>query len=115
MSKTAFSDKCNIIGSLWIQWRDVDDDNWQDFFRFADLGCPMAYMSMSGLISINNDGMTFVDEAWQILCEMLDVDPDDKYEILDDLFSASPNEVLDVESPMNNIMNIEKHNISDLQ
>ncbi len=114
MSKTAFSDKCNIIGYLWISWKDVDDDNWQDFFRFADIGCPMAYMAMRDWVQVTDEGKELIEEVWEVLCDVLDIDPDDKYQILDDLFSASPNDVVEF-SDKKDIMSIEKRNIADLQ
>lgn len=44
MSKTTFSSKCEILGSLWTFYKDTDDKTWSEFFERADVGLPLAYV-----------------------------------------------------------------------
>ena len=64
MSKTTFSDKCAILGMLWTFYKETDDEGWQDFFRWADVGLPLAYMSWQGLATIKSDGKQYVESTW---------------------------------------------------
>lgn len=41
MKKTKFSDRCLILAELWLEHR--DEEEFQDFFGYHDLGLPLAY------------------------------------------------------------------------
>lgn len=94
MSKTAFSDKCTILGTLWTFYKDTDDDVWQQFFSWADVGLPLAYMSWQGLASVKPEGKQYIEDVWVEFCKTIAIDPSAKYSILKDTFDASPNEPL---------------------
>jgi hypothetical protein len=96
MSKTPFSNKVEMLGQMWLFYKQNHggDQGWSDFFEFADIGLPMSYMAWQGYITIKPDAKRFVEEVWDTLCEMLDVDPESKYDSLDALMQASPNEPL---------------------
>lgn len=94
MSKTPFSNKCDILSALWMFYRDEASKNeaWQQFFDYNDVGLPMAYGISEGLVAPGKDGEVeqMIDETWVMLCNYIDVDFDGKYETIDDLFTASP-------------------------
>jgi hypothetical protein len=95
MSKTPFSSKCVILGSLWLYYREeaAQNESWSSFFAYNDIALPMAYCLAEGLVSLNEDdaGEEIIDETWIIFCEYIDIDPDGSYETIADAFDASPN------------------------
>lgn len=98
MSKTAFSNKCSILGDLWLYYRaDAEaDENWSEFFAWADIALPLSHMVSQGLANIpaTEKGMEserFIEEAWKTFCEIISIDPDASYEHLGECWEASPN------------------------
>ena len=91
MSKTNFSNKCEILGNLWMWYKDTDNESWAEFFAWADLGLPLAYLTWQGLATAKPDGKNVIEETWNVFCEMISVDPNGKYTDLQSAFSASPN------------------------
>lgn len=92
MSKTTFSDKCRILGDFWLDYREdaKRDENWQEFFDFADMGLPLAFLTDRGYAVITDEGKEVVEEAWFVFCEVCGVDADEAYITVSDVFDASP-------------------------
>lgn len=95
MSKTTFSTKCDILGSLWTFYKDTDNETWANFFAWADIGLPLAYQVWQGLATAKPEGKEIIENTWVVFCEMIDIDPEGKYENLQGAFDASPNDVLE--------------------
>jgi hypothetical protein len=91
MSKTTFSTKCEILGTLWLWYKDTDNEDWSEFFSWADVGLPLAYASWQNLSTLKPEGKNTVEETWTEFCTMISIDPDAKYTDLKGAFSASPN------------------------
>jgi len=93
MSKTPFSSKCHVLGELWLLYREdaATHDEWEQFFSWADIALPLAYMSWQELATIKTDAKTYVEDAWITFCEMIAIDPNKTYEGIADAWSASPN------------------------
>ncbi len=90
MSKTTFSNKCEILGSLWFWHKETDNEVWAEFFQFGDIGLPLAYFVKEGYATATKeDGHRTIEECWNIFCEMIDIDPELRYTSLEDAFSAS--------------------------
>ena len=100
MSKTPFSNKCVVLGGLWLFYREEaeKDQYWNSFFQYNDVGLPLAYMIGEEIVvpSGNDQAEMIIDETWQFFCEAINIDPDEYYETLDDAFAASPNPRLEV-------------------
>jgi hypothetical protein len=95
MSKTPFSKKCEILGLLWIVYKNNKDqpDVWQDFYSYCDLALPLAYIVYLDIApeeSISGEGMELIDESFDMLCDILQVEKDVEYVDLEDIFSQSP-------------------------
>lgn len=95
MSKTTFSDKCQILGSLWTFYKETDNESWKEFFAWADLGCPLAYFSWQGLATLKPEAKSLVENTWGVFCDMIDIDPEGSYADLTAAFAASPNKPLE--------------------
>jgi hypothetical protein len=99
MSKTPFSNKCDILGSLWLNYREdaATNETWQAFFDYNDVALPMAYCLSEGLVDLNknNDADSLIEETWTIFCQYIDIDPEEEYENIADAFGASLNPPLE--------------------
>lgn len=88
-TKTAFSTKCEILGTLWMWYKDTDNPNWREFFDWADLGLPLAYTVWQGLATAKPEGKDIVEETWKVFCDMISIDANGKYDDLKSAFDAS--------------------------
>ena len=91
-----FSSKVSILGDFWLNYRQaiVGNTAWEEFFQYNDVALPLSYMHSQGLATIveDSEGPSFIEDTWIMLCEYIDVDPDDDYVDLDDMFIKSPNQ-----------------------
>lgn len=81
---TDFTDKVNILGTFYSDYR--DDEELLDFFDFNDLGLPLAYLSRERLCEISDDGRKYVAETWDMLLVWLGVE-DTGFTTLEQLLS----------------------------
>lgn len=89
-----FLNKCSVLGDLWAFYREdiVENEAWMDFFKYNDVALPLTYMIDRGYASIiesNEEGVTFVNETWDMFCDYIDIDPEGEYENIGDAFAAS--------------------------
>lgn len=107
MSKTPFSNKCDILGMLWVNYREDAKKNeaWNDFFSYNDIGLPLAYVLAENIAVPSpiqegkdiSDAEDIIEETWNIFCEYIDIDPEEFYGDLMDTWNASPQPPLDQE------------------
>lgn len=93
MYKTGFSEKCSIMGALWVNYRQdlQDNDGWREFLDYADIGLPLAYILSTDVAKPNKESVRYINETWEVFCQLLDIDPEYKYNNLSECFDASPN------------------------
>jgi hypothetical protein len=83
---TTFSNKTIILADLWLNYR--DDEEFQDFIEYNDLGLPLAYAYANGILTeLSDKAEMFVDEAWNLLLAGMEIE-DTGFETLDDLLEA---------------------------
>jgi hypothetical protein len=96
MDNTLFSKRVNILAALWFFYRDKDDNPkmWQDFFAWADIGLPLAYVASENLATLTDEGMELITETWEAACGILAIDPYpvEMYNTLEDMLNESPDE-----------------------
>ena len=81
---TPFSNKCEILGDLWMDYR--NDEEFQDFIEYNDLGLPLAYAVASDLVEPNPLAEQYITETFDLLITSLgltDTGFDSLNEILD--------------------------------
>jgi len=81
---TTLENKAFILSTLWMDYR--NDQNFQDFIEYNDLGLPLAYALDSGMIDKNDRVITLIDEAFDLLLNGLDLE-DTGFDDLDQLLS----------------------------
>lgn len=101
MSKTTFSTKCDILGSLWLYYREDIKGNeaWEEFFAYNDIALPLSYMVKEEYATINedSDAVGYINETWETFCAYLDIDVDGEYKDIVEAFDASPNKPIEKE------------------
>lgn len=83
---TTYSDKCNILADLWLNFR--DDTNFKDFIDYNDIGLPIAYAIANEIVVSTEIAERFVNETFDLLLSGLGVD-DTGFEELDDLLDTA--------------------------
>ena len=82
MMKTSFIAMCNILGELWIEYK--NDTEFEDFIQYNDLGLPLAYAISAEIVTPTDKAKLFVEETFTLLLAALNLE-DDEYDSLDDL------------------------------
>ena len=64
---------CNILADLWENYR--DEEAFNDFIEYNDLGLPIAYALREGLVSeITEVGQIYVNESFNLFIAALGID-----------------------------------------
>lgn len=71
MAKTKFSNKCDILAELWIEYK--NDVEFEDFISYNDLGLPLAYAISSGIVERSKLSEGFISETFDLFLEVLDI------------------------------------------
>ena len=80
--ETSFENKCEILAELWLSYR--DDENFTDFVEYNDLGLPLAYCVANGIVEVSGMAENFIEEAWGLLLEGLELE-DTGFDNIDEL------------------------------
>jgi hypothetical protein len=84
---TNFENKAGILGDLWINFR--TEEQFKDFIEYNDIGLPLAYFVSSGVAIVEDQGKTYIEETFNLLCAALDLDIDGEYQTLNEMFEIS--------------------------
>jgi hypothetical protein len=86
ITTTPFSKKCEILGELWLKYR--QDEELEDFLEYNDLGLPIAYAIANDIVKSTDMAKSFVEETFDLLLASLQVE-DEGWENLDELLSIA--------------------------
>ena len=82
-----FENKCRILSDLWVHQKDVEKEedfveeyDLHELIRYADLSLPLAYLINAELVTPKEESIKFIDEAYDILVEFLDLDENEDFE-----------------------------------
>ena len=92
MTETSIETQREILAELWMDYR--DDENFQDFINYADLGLPLAYAISNGVVKPTENADKFISEAFNLLIASMGLE-DTGFETLDDIFMEGDIEPLD--------------------
>ena len=85
MNETPFTNRCEILSDLWLNYR--DDVEFEDFIAYCDLALPLAYAINNGIITTTDKAETFINEAWALLLNGLGIE-DAEFTTLDDVLGS---------------------------
>lgn len=83
MSETTLESKADILAELWLGYK--NDQNFEDFFAYNDLGLPLAYAISNGIVKATDMSNRFINETFTLLLASLEIE-DEGYDGLDDIF-----------------------------
>ena len=72
MNKTTFENKVRILADLWLNYG--DDETFEDFIAYNDLGLPFAYGLDNDLIESNEKTVGFIEETFNLLLDGLEME-----------------------------------------
>jgi hypothetical protein len=79
---TTPSNKAFILADLWMNYR--QDEEFQDFVEYNDIGLPLAYMIANNIVEANPLANKFVEETFDLLVSGLGIE-DEGFENLDEM------------------------------
>jgi len=85
---TDFENICDILGSLYSNYK--EEQTFQEFIEFNDLGLPLAYLAKENLCTVSDDGEKYIAETWKLFLISLDIE-DEGFENLDELLDRAMN------------------------
>ena len=83
---TLFSDKCQILGELWINYK--TEEEFEDFITYNDLGLPLAYALANNIVKQSEMAKAFVEETFDLFLASLELE-DTGWDSLDDMLSMA--------------------------
>ena len=89
MTSTTFDNRVAILAQLWLDYK--EDEEFTDFVEYNDLGLPLAFMLYNDVVTPQPMAEVFINETFDLLLSGLDISEDTGFEVLEDLFEASPN------------------------
>ena len=82
---TDFNVKCEILAELYEGAK--GDPRFKDFFEYNDLGLPLASLIASKIVESTPVAESYVNQTFELLCEKLDLDSDEEFESLSEMFA----------------------------
>jgi hypothetical protein len=86
ITTTPFSNKCEILGELWLSYR--SEEEFEDFLDYNDLGLPIAYAIANEIVKSTDLAKSFVEETFDLLLVALGIE-DENWENLDQMLSIA--------------------------
>lgn len=83
---TPYSNRCDILGRLWIDFR--DDEEFIDFIEYNDLGLPMAYTISEGIVQSTPLAEGYINETFDLFLAALNVS-DTGFKTLEEVLTAA--------------------------
>jgi len=80
---TPFETRADILADLWMNYR--NDDEFQDFLQYNDVGLPAAWLIAEDLCTPNERLKAMIDETFILLLTALEIKDDSGFDSLDDL------------------------------
>lgn len=81
--ETPFDIKCEILGDLWINYK--NDPQFVDFIQYNDIGLPLAFLISEQFVKINDKGILYINETFDLLLAALGIKDDTGFESIEDL------------------------------
>jgi hypothetical protein len=85
-NSTTFENKCAILAEIWTGYR--DDENFEDFIAYNDLGLPLAYMIDSGIVTTTDKCVSLIEDSFTLLLDQLGQE-DEYWQSLEDLLTSA--------------------------
>ena len=81
-----FSKKCEILGDLWLNYR--QDEQFADFIEYNDIGLPLAYAFANEIAKPTGIAEQYIEETYSLFLEALEIE-DEVFDSLDEMLDSS--------------------------
>jgi hypothetical protein len=81
---TDFNTKCDILSDFWLEYK--HNKEYADFFDYNDIGLPLAFALSQKIVEVSVLSETYINETFDLFCEALDLDTNDEFASLDEMF-----------------------------
>ena len=81
-TNTDFSDKCNILSDLWLNYK--DEPEFADFIEYNDVGLSLAFCITHEIVASTDTAAGYINESFDLPLESLGAQ-DTGYTSLDEL------------------------------
>ena len=88
-TNTPFDTRVSILADFWLSYR--NDEAFEDFVQYNDLGLPLAYLLDNGIVDKNDKAVGFINETFDLLIAGLGVE-DTGFTSLNNLFELPEDE-----------------------
>jgi hypothetical protein len=82
---TEYKVKCKILSQFYEGFK--TDQEFADFFEYNDFGLPLAAAIEQKIVKSTPVAQVYVEETFTLLCETLELDPDEEFESLDEMLA----------------------------
>jgi hypothetical protein len=89
VTSTTFENKALILGQLWI--RNEEEEEWADFFKYNNLGLPLAFALAEEIINHSESLEKYVNETWKLLLASMNIE-DTGFEDFEELIEIQEND-----------------------
>lgn len=72
-----FTDKCGWLGEFYLNYKDLNSEQLEDFFSYNDIGLPLAYFIAEGIVQATPMAEDYVNETWNIFMEAIGLTEED--------------------------------------
>lgn len=79
--------KTKILADLWVVTE--HQESWGKFRQWANIGLPLALAVESGMATLTESGQAIIDETYNMLLAVMELDEADEYEDLKAIFDAA--------------------------
>jgi hypothetical protein len=84
-TNTLFSERCELLHDFYMA--NLNNDEYSEFIQINDVGFPIAYLAVMGYADPTPVGVLAVNETWNSLCEMLEIDPLAEYAGIEEMMA----------------------------
>jgi hypothetical protein len=67
----------------------IEEKVYPDFVTYNDLGIPLAISVLTEMADLKARGQEVIDETFELMCELLELDPNVEYADFDDFMAGS--------------------------
>jgi hypothetical protein len=86
MDSTSYTNKCEILAELWLNYR--ADEEFADFVEYNDLGLPLAYLIANNIVKSTEMAKKFVEETFDLFLASLEIE-DTGFDNIDELLELA--------------------------
>ena len=83
---TPIETQAEILAELWMDYR--DEGYFAEFFQYADIGFPLAYVISKGIVKTTPEADNFISDTWEMLLGLVALE-DTGFDSLEDVLSGT--------------------------